>query len=272
MKKRINSSEIEKARRSSRFLFILTVLMLLVVIGGLIFYVLYDKNLINFGDDSSNEESIISKNETRFDLKLTNKEVNRLYDIVRVSNNSCHDYINSKSIKTKDLSEECKYEIASNIYNRYIVDDNGLYVSEDDVSYAYDSLFGENTYKAQELIPYKYNSKFYYSEVNKRYILQGNYEEMDSNMNNYEEVISIKKDNNYLYVNSAIMYYESINKNICKDYDCKEVVEKINEEPSPDYYSLYIKHNKDKLYNYRYKFKLDKNGFYKYIGYEKTIK
>ena len=44
MKKRINSSEIERAKRSNMFLFILTILMLLVVIGGLVFYVLYDKD------------------------------------------------------------------------------------------------------------------------------------------------------------------------------------------------------------------------------------
>lgn len=274
MKKRINSSEIERARRSNRFLFILTILMLLVVIGGLVFYVLYDKKLISFGNENShNEESIISKNETKFDVKESNTEALRLYNIVRVTNNECSEYINAKGIKVKELSDNCKFSIASNIYNRYLDGDvNNKYVLEEDVIYAYESLFGEGSYKSQETIPYMKGTNLYYSEVNNKYFVQGEVQDMDSNMNGYEDIISIKKDNNYLYINSAIMYYESINKNICKDYDCNEVVEKISEEPSPDYYSLYIKHNKNKLYNYQYKFRLDKNGFYKYLGYEKTIK
>ncbi len=272
MKKRINSSEIERAKRSNMFLFILTILMLLVVIGGLVFYVLYDKKLINFGDNrGSNEENIISKNETRFNLKNSNKEALRLYNIVRISNNSCSEYINSDNVKTKDLKDDCKYGIASNIYKKYVVIDNDKrYVSEYDVSYAYESLFGEGTYKSQETIPYVNDYKLMYSAPN--YIIQGEIKDTDSNMSIHEELLSVKKDNNYLYINSAAMYYESINKNICKDYDCNEIIETINEEPSSDYYSLYIKHNKNKLNNYRYKFKLDKNGFYKYIGYEKTNK
>ena len=274
MKKRITNSEIEKARRSNRFLFILTVLMLLVVIGGLVFYVLYDKHLISFGDVKSvDEESIISKNEIRFDVKNDNREALRLYNIVRVSNNDCNDYIKSKNIKVKDLSNDCKFEIASNIYNRYLIDeDNSKFVLEEDVIYAYESLFGEGTYKSEEIIPYIDNSTLYYSEINKKYFLRDEIIDMDTNMNNHEEILSIKKDNNYLYINSAIMYYDSINKVICKDYDCEEIVEKIGEEPNSDYYSLYIKHNKNKLYNYHYKFRLDKNGFYKYIGFERTIK
>ena len=274
MKKRINSSEIEKARRSNRFLFILTILMLLVVIGGLVFYVLYDKNLISFDNSNSlSEESIISKNETKFDVKKGNKEALRLYNIVRVSNNFCSEYISSKSVKVKELNENCKFGIASNIYSRYLNGDMGnKYVLEDDVIYAYESLFGEGTYNSQEVIPYIRDSNLYYSEINGKYFVQNEIQDIDSNMIVYEDIISIKKDNNYLYINSAIMYYESINKNVCRDYECNEVVEKIGEEPNSDYYSLYIEHNRDKLYNYRYKFKLDKNGFYKYIGYEKTIK
>ena len=156
MKKRINSSEIEKAKRSNMLLFILTILMLLVVIGGFVFYVLYDKDLIDFGDNrNSNEENIISKNETRFNVKNSNKEALRLYNIVRISNNSCREYINSDNVKIKDLKDDCKYGIASNIYKRYVIKDiDKRYVSEYNVSYAYESLFGEGTYKAQETIPY----------------------------------------------------------------------------------------------------------------------
>ena len=271
MKKRITSSEIEKAKRSDMFLFILTILMLLVVIGGLIFYVLYDKHLINFGNGNNAEENIISKNETKFAVKNSNREVKRLYDAVRISNNSCGEYITSDSIKVKDLKDECKFDIASNIYNRFVKNDGDKkYVLEEDVSYAYESLFGENTYEVHETVPYLDNNYFMYSSP--IYFIQGEIKESDSNVNVHEELLSIKKDNSYLYINSAVMYYESINKIICKDYDCKDIIETINDEPSSDYYNLYIKHNQKKLANYRYKFKLDKNGFYKYMGYEKTNK
>ena len=274
MKKRINSSEIEKAKRSNRFLFILTELMLLVVIGGLVFYVLYDKKLIKFDNiKNTTEEDIISKNETKFNVNTNNKEVLKLYNTVRISNNDCSEYIDSKSLKTDKLSEECKFDIASNIYNKYLVEENGnKFIPENEVIYAYESLYGEESYKNQELIPYKNESKLYYSAINEKYILQNDVQDSDTNMSNHEDIISIKKDNSYLYINTAVLYYESINKFICKDYKCDEIVEKLNDEANDEYFKLYIKHNKNKLYNYQYKFKLDKNGFYKYIGFERTNK
>ncbi len=274
MKKRINSSEIEKAKRSNRFLFILTVLMLLVVIGGLVFYVLYDKKLIKFDNfKNTTEEDIISKNETNFNVNTDNKEVLKLYNTVRISNNDCSEYIDSKSLKTDKLNEECKFDIASNIYNKYLVEENGSkFIPEDEVIYAYESLYGEGSYKNQELIPYKNESKLYYSAINEKYILQNDIQDSDTNMSKHEDIISIKKDNSYLYINTSILYYESINKFICKDYKCDEIVEKLNDEANDEYFKLYIKHNKNKLYNYQYKFKLDKNGFYKYIGFERTNK
>ena len=198
MKKRINSSEIERAKRSNMFLFILTILMLFVVIGGLVFYVLYDKELISFKTkDEVEEENIISKNETKFNVKMDNVEALRLYDIVRISNNKCDEYIKSDGFSMKKLSDECKYTIAANIYNKNIKSDNDKkYVLEEDVKYAYESLYGENTYRVQETIPYVDNYKLMYSAVNHNYFIQGEINETDSNIGVHEMVISIKKENN----------------------------------------------------------------------------
>ena len=272
MKKRINNSEIEKAKFANRLLFVLTILMLSVVIGGLIFYILYDKKLIKFDKfNNTNEEDIITKNETKFDVNLNNKEVLYLYNIVKISNNDCNEYIYSKKIDIEKLDNKCKFDIASNIYINYIINDNNKkIVSEDDVSYSYEALFGEKTYKTQEVIPYINDYKLLYNPLNKYYFTEENINNIDNINTTHELLLSVKKDNSYLYINSAVMYYDSILKNICKDYECNEIIEQLAEDDSNDYFNLYIKHNKDKLYNYKYKFKLDKNGFYKYLGYEKS--
>lgn len=277
MKKRINKTEIEKAKSSNRFIFVLTTLMLLVVIGGLIFYVLYDKKLINFGNNTPQEveENIFSQSETTFDVKLSNKEMNRLFNIVKVSANNCENYNSAKSLKAKELSEKCKFNIASKIYGNYLVSaENGLrYILETDVSYAYESLFGEGKYKAQEIIPYGENMSLLYSESDGYYFVHNGIGDYSNENVSYEKILSAKKDKNYLYINSAVLYYEPNNRVICVDYDCEEVLDTISEgDNTSSYFDLYIEHNNKKLNRYKYTFKLDKNGFYKYVGFEKTNK
>lgn len=277
MKKRINKTEIEKAKSSNRFIFVLTTLMLLVVIGGLIFYVLYDKKLINFGNNTPQEveENIFSQSETTFDVKLSNKEMNRLFNIVKVSANNCENYNTAKSLKAKELSEKCKFNIASKIYGNYLVEaEDGLrYILESDVSYSYESLFGEGKYKSQEIIPYGENMSLLYSESDGYYFVHNGIGDYSNENVSYEKILSAKKDKNYLYINSAVLYYEPNNRVICVDYDCEEVLDTISEgDNTSSYFDLYIEHNNKKLNRYKYTFKLDKNGFYKYVGFEKTNK
>lgn len=277
MKKRINKTEIEKAKSSNRFIFVLTTLMLLVVIGGLIFYLLYDKKLINFGNREPQgvEENIFSQSETNFDVKLDNVEMIRLFNTVKVSVNNCDDYNNLKSIKVKDLSEKCRFNIASKIYNNYLIEaEDGLkYIPESDVKYAYESLFGADKYKIQELIPYSDNISLLYSASDGYYFVHNGTSDYTVNNVSYEKILSAKKDNNYLYINSAVLYYEPNNRIICKDYNCEEVLDTILDGNNTNsYFDLYIDHNKNKLNKYKYTFKLDKNGFYKYVGFERTNK
>ena len=277
MKKRINKTEIEKAKSSNRFIFVLTTLMLLVVIGELIFYVLYDKKLINFGNNTPQEveENIFSQSETTFDVKLSNKEMNRLFNIVKVSANNCENYNTAKSLKAKELSEKCKFNIASKIYGNYLVEaEDGLrYILESDVSYSYESLFGEGKYKSQEIIPYGENMSLLYSESDGYYFVHNGIGDYSNENVSYEKILSAKKDKNYLYINSAVLYYEPNNRVICVDYDCEEVLDTISEgDNTSSYFDLYIEHNNKKLNRYKYTFKLDKNGFYKYVGFEKTNK
>ena len=294
MKKRINKTEIEKAKSSNRFIFVLTTLMLLVVIGGLIFYVLYDKKLINFSEmvpnlleeirakNTSSLHKIIIDNlsfsfghNSNFDVKLSNKEMNRLFNIVKVSANNCENYNTAKSLKAKELSEKCKFNIASKIYGNYLVEaEDGLrYILESDVSYSYESLFGEGKYKSQEIIPYGENMSLLYSESDGYYFVHNGIGDYSNENVSYEKILSAKKDKNYLYINSAVLYYEPNNRVICVDYDCEEVLDTISEgDNTSSYFDLYIEHNNKKLNRYKYTFKLDKNGFYKYVGFEKTNK
>ena len=56
MKKRINDSEIEKAKLSNKIIVFLTALMLLVVISGFVLYIIYDKEIIKIDSKKPSKE------------------------------------------------------------------------------------------------------------------------------------------------------------------------------------------------------------------------
>lgn len=273
MKKRINDSEIEKAKESGKILFILTTLMLLVVIGGLVFFVIYDKGLIKFNEKNNEkkeeEKSIFSSEKS--ELHVDDSRISNLFNTVKITSNKCDGYNLDDKVDVDKMSDSCKFEIASNIYREKLVkDDNNFYVDEEIVKNAYESLYGYNSYKVQDTIPLDSNFNLNYNNLNKKYYASVVPEDIDEDMSSYEKIVSVSKSGSYLYIVSVPVFYNAVEKVLCKDYDCSEVVENNAKENGDDYYNLYLDHNKKKLINYKYKFKMDNVGFYKYMGFEKT--
>lgn len=277
MKKRINDSEIEKAKHSNKLLFLLTTLMLLVVICGFVFYFLYDKGLIKFDENVTEEKELDSGvvvSSITKTIKNDNSDVLKLLNNVSIIDNQCDGYNTKKAVDVSMMSDKCKFSLALNEYKNKITSGDGVtYVLESDVIASYEGLFGYNTYKTQNTIPYINNSVLLYNSLNKYYFLNEEKDEVGTPMTSYEKVLSIKRDGNNLYINTAVLYYDSVNKVLCRDYDCESVLDNMDSEPSyPDYYSLYTEHNYKKLYQYSYNFKMDKTGFYKYVGFKRTNK
>lgn len=273
MKKRINNSEIERAKTSSRLIFLLTILMLFVVIGGLVFYVIYDKGLIKFKstEDNNNieEKSIFSSDKS--EIHVDDNRIVGLFDIVKITVNECEGYNVKDKVEVKEMSDKCKFSLASNIYRNHLENDNNnFYITEDDVRDSYEMLFGYSTYKALEEIPYNNYYTLLFNDSDKVYFSNDKVEDVGSSFDAYEKIISVSRKGNYLYVESVPLFYNKPEKVLCKDFDCEEVIDKDVKENNADYYNLYLDHNKDKLNHYKYMFKLDNVGFYRYVGFEKT--
>ena len=284
MKKRVADTEMEMARSSSKTLFVITVFLLLSMICGLVFFVLYDKGLIAFNSEVSesskvsskkdkNSDKNISKDDNSIEVNIDDINVNKLFEIVKITGNTCDGYDTKSSVSVNDMSDKCKFSLASHLYLDDIhVAANGVqYVYEDSVKNAYEFLFGYKTYKSVESIPYIVGLNLNYNAQYKYYFYEGVYDEVGTPITKYEKIISAKRDEDMLYITSATLFYEAINSVLCKDVECENVVENMNNEPSyPDYYSLYVDHNKDKLNQYTFKFKMDDAGFYNYVGFERT--
>lgn len=272
MKKRINNSEIEKAKNSSRIVFVLTILMLLVVICGLLFYVIYDKGLIKFKNEEKNvpeQESIFSSEKS--EIHVDDSRIITLYNAVKITANECDGYNTEDNINVKKMNSKCKFSLASNIYNDYLEkNDDYEYITEENVKNAYEYLFGYNSYESLENIPYNTFYSLTLNDVNKEYFSNEILNDVDTSVSSYEKIISISRKGNYLNIISVPLFFNKPEKVLCKDYDCNEVIENNVKDNNEDYYDLYLDHNKDKLNQYKYKFKMDNVGFYRYVGFEKT--
>ena len=281
MKKRVADTEMEMARHSSKTIFVITVFLLLSMICGLGFFVLYDKGLIVFDSETVSEEGITNTkkrtNKSKKDnfITLKNDDVNltKLFNVVSITNNSCDSYDNQDNVLVSGMSVKCKFSLASHLYlDKVNVTPNGVhYIYENDVRDSYNSLFGYDTYKVQETIPYVNGINLNYNASLKYYFYEGEVNDVGTSITKYEKIISAKRDSEYLYITSATLFYEAINAVLCKDVLCANVLDNMNNEPTyPDYYSLYVDHNKDKLFQYTFKFKMNEAGFYNYVGYERT--
>ena len=283
MKKRINDSEIEKAKSSTRVMAIIisSCILLLIILAAYIGY-LYEKGEIFKTDDGKyiinekiTDKKIIKNKATKIDTNNTN--VVELWNYVKVSTNPCKDgsYTDKEKVKVTKLNDTCKYSLASNIYNKYVTydsDENITSVKENIVKNSYETLFEVGNYSRQDTIPYTNMDDLMYNVDNKYYFKNGKAEVQDNSLRIYESIISVVKEDKNLYITSDALYYEKVNKYICKDINCEVVVQELSKDKdyNDEYFELYLDSKKEKLSKYTYHFKLNDAGFYKYIGYEKT--
>lgn len=276
MKKRINDNEIDSARKSSKALFIVCFLFLIVTVSLIALYIIYGGKLLNENDEqivisNNNDKKSDKKDSRKVSINADDNNIVRLFDVVRITNNTCEGYDIQDNVLVNDMSIKCRLSLASNIYSDSVRGDNSYtYIPEVAVKDAYNSLFGYNSYEVVETIPYK-NSSLYYNISDKYYFTQNEILDPDTPLVAYEKIIDAYREDDYLYINSVSLYYEGINKVFCRDARCEEVVDNVTTEPNyPDYYSLYVDSKAEKLAKYTYKFKLNEAGFYNYVGYEKT--
>ena len=169
-----------------------------------------------------------------------------------------------------------KFGLASNTYADKIVlldnvNEGGIEaeISEDIVRDEYNDLFGPDTYEELDTIPL-YCGELEYDKVYKRYVSSGYGCGSGSIFENYENVISAKKSKNTLLVTTAVVFVHFETNTICLDYNCENVIETFTPDSTDkEFFINYINNNKDKLYQYTYKFKVEGDHYY-YLGFERT--
>ena len=285
MKKRISKSEIEIARKSSRILFLISFLLLLLLFLGFGLMYVMDVDIMSYIDIPKKEvekkEKIIKSGinvnpkPMAVEIDVNDSNVKAFYNTVKISNmDVCIGdyYRDQKEVKANELSINCKFSIASKIYEKKVNKalDGKLYVKESDVKDAYESLFGNDSYEKQDSIPCLYKTTFIYNAGN--YFTEKVGTEEGGSLIPYEKIIKVVRIGDKLEVTSVVVYYEKVLGLFCKDSNCESSVETVGmgKEYDDDYLDLYVEHNKDKLYQYTYGFQMDDAGFYKYVGYKRT--
>ena len=287
MKKRVKKSEIEIAKKSSRIMFLLSfILLVFLFVGfGLIYVLEIDVSpYVSFSKEkstSSMTQKIIKKGvildptPISVEVDITDSNVQKYYNIVKVTNQDvCVEgtYREKKHVDVKDLSEKCKFSLASKIYEKNIEQglDGRLFVSEEDVKSAYDGLFGHNTYEPQDSIPCLYNTSFIYH--GDYYFTDKVATEEGTSLQSFEKILNARRVGDQLDITTAVVFYERVISILCKDSRCESTLETVKQgtDYDDDYYNLYVDYHKDSLYQYTYHFEMDDAGFYRYIGYDRT--
>ncbi|MBP5679239.1 MAG: hypothetical protein J6X28_05410 [Bacilli bacterium] len=281
MKKRVNQSEIELAKKSSRILFLISFILLVLLFVGFGFLYALDINVVSFVHEPTKPvkkvevvSDIIEEPSKKEPLNIENRNIQKLFSYVKVTNPYlCEEegYASLDQIQMKKASDSCKYSIASMIYQDKVQSYEGKWILlEEDVENAYEELFGVDTYTTQEMIPCFYHTNFLYN--GSYYFTESITPEEGSSLTSYEKVISAEREKNQLDITSAVIYHERVLSLFCKDPNCEEVISHVKKESeyNEEYLSLYVDYHQEHLNHITYHFEMDESGFYHYLGYTRT--
>ena len=231
-----------------------------------------DKVLV---DDNKNEDS----NNIKYKyIDINSPYVEHLFNLVhaKVTGGDSTIYKNS-SLSVSEMDSFYKFSLASNLYdglafrNNYAqINEVTAYLTEENVKKSYEFIFGLNTYKRSDTIPYTCTN-MYFDTVSRNYITTNQVCGSISPFTSYEKVICAKKSNDELLITGAVVFAAGYDGSLCKDYECTTVIDSFaSNETNNEYFYGYIEKNKDRLMQYTYKFKLNDDGFYYYQGFERT--
>lgn len=279
---------------------LLTILILLLLIGSCIIggflgnkFFQFEKNIENkVKNNKSNTSNKTNKSDDYKEIEVDSL-ITDLYNSV-ISPTFCVDDVmyKSKGMKVEEFSERYKNLIASNSYNNMIINENTgnnvkYIVEEKYVKYGYEKVFGKGSYTSGQKIATLCQSNFKYDSEKKIYTEEGggcggtcvtivrtSIVKTLKNSKNLKIVVAnafLEPEMNGDVVTGKDLIYKDIDKKYLIGEE-KEVLgeEFVNEMYKTDSLQKYVDNNKDNLQQYTYTFELDDNGFYKYIGFERT--
>lgn len=277
MKNKIKKRVDDNKKSASGLVFLWVVFLILLVLCGVLY--LNKDNLINY---FSTDKEVTTKKEKEVEevtkVSIDSPYIQKLFDIVHRDFVAVDNKLyGNKKLTVAEMDDYYKFALASNLYsgeavrNNYALENEiTAYIDEDIVKENYELIFGLNTYKQVDVIPYLCTD-MNYDTVHTRYVTTNQVCGSVSPFSSYEKVIEAEKNGDYLYITGAVVFAESYTGSLCKDSECKNIIESYPSNTSDvDYFYDYIDKNKDNLMHYTYQFKLGDDGFYYYQGFERT--
>ncbi len=175
----------------------------------------------------------------------------------------------NKKLLVSEMSDEYKGLIAANYfykYDKFIPLGGSNYkhtIDEQAVKYGYDSIFGAGTYKTGQPI-YTGCGNYTYDSARNEYFTNQDGCGGTSAQAAIEEILKAEKNAKELKV-TTVVYYASQEGSFKTFEDMTSSSNAIT-----NYEEGYALKNKDSLQQITYTFEIDTNGFYKYVGFERT--
>ncbi|MBQ6324133.1 MAG: hypothetical protein IJI22_04835 [Bacilli bacterium] len=267
--------EVNENSKGSRFRVTLLIVLLFGVFLGFGF-ALGGVNIINKAVGSNDVTT------TSTDKKATNDNAKYTEIAVDVMIENLYERVKtftSTGAKVSEMSDKEKGVLASRYFMRYdefYQYDNSHHLKEADVQYAYDSIFGAGTYKSGQTI-YTSCSDYNYDATKKEYITYQDGCGGTSAQAVYSKVVKAEKAGNMLKVTAGVLYVDGSEDKVYRDFEkTKTLGNTIGEylgtagEYQEMYAKRHIENTVDTCELYTYTFEADNNGFYKYVGFERT--
>ena len=256
-----------------------TFIIFVLVVGAIFIFVNKDMLIDNFQKNKKEKDDKVVVDRSGYkDININSPYVEHLFNLVhaKVTGGDSTIYKNKK-LDVSEMDNFYKFSLASNLYDGYAfknsqagINEITAYITEENVKKSYELLFGLNTYKMIDKIPYSCTD-MYYDTVSRRYVTTNQACGGISPFSSFEKIIDAKKNNDELLITGAVVFAAAFDGSLCKDYECSTVIDSFaSNETNNEYFYGYIEKNKDRLMQYTYKFKLNDDGFYYYQGFERT--
>ena len=272
--------EEKTTKKKKYFLFYINLFLVFVVIG-LVFYICADDGVIEVPSiNKIVEDTIKKKSDSKGkyqDVSVENASVIELFNNVHnILNGSGIDQMvfNNTELKLDDMDENYKIGLAYNLFqNKGIYSDGEQSYTYEDVKNSYEKIFGPKTFKDEKR--FSLNCGQYTLDDNKEYYVNENASVCgaSSDFHLVEHILSVKKYSSSLDITSGVVFYDSEEQAVYRDYNMKKKVSDVvlgNEDEVLKELKNYIQKNTDTVQQYTYSFKLGEDGFYYYTGVVRT--
>ena len=208
-------------------------------------------------------------------LNIDDAEVKYLYNMAngrRLGNYTR--YYDEKKIVSEIPYEE-KLFFAEKVYENFITQNinyNNMtatyYIEAEYVKYALEMVFDDVEYQQVDSIPYVCGVLEYDSKTD-NYVGSLGCDGNTSYIQIYEDIVGAKKYDDVIEITTAVAYY-SYDYEVFKEKDATEKLTSFSYDVDfSSEMTNYLRNNHENLHGYKYTFKLDETGFYKFYSMEK---